>query len=59
MVGTSLLVGSEDSWIVDSDASVHIYNTVQGFLQTKSLNKAKAHGFSRKSMCKGSWRCHN
>lgn len=42
MVGTSFMVGGEDSWIVDSSASMHVYNIVHGFHQTKSLSRNEA-----------------
>lgn len=43
MVVTRLLVSGEDSWIMDLGDLVHICNNVQGFHQTKSMNKGEAH----------------
>lgn len=39
IVGTGLMARSKDSWIVDSSASVHICNIVQGFHQTISISE--------------------
>lgn len=43
MVGISLMARGEDSRLVDSGASMHIRNTIQGFHQTRCLSGGDTH----------------